>query len=103
MIKDIRVFTEAVQNLLPNVPLHIDGTEYENIHILDETKTKPSKEEVESEVERVRQYYQNTEYQRDRASAYPSIEEQLDVLYHQGYDGWKASIDEVKDKYPKPE
>ena len=44
----------------------------------------------------------NNQYQRDRAISYPSIEEQLDRLCHQGYDGWKASIDEVKNKYPKP-
>jgi hypothetical protein len=30
------------------------------------------------------------------------IPNKLNVLYHQGYDGWKASIDEVKNKYPKP-
>ena len=39
---------------------------------------------------------------RDRLYAYPSMEEQMDVLFHQGYDGWKAMIQAVKDKYPKP-
>ena len=34
---------------------------------------------------------------------YPSIQDQLDALYHQGYDGWKSMIDEVKTRYPKPE
>jgi hypothetical protein len=59
-------------------------------------------EEVVAEVERLQQVYENNQYQRDRASEYPSIQDQLDALYHQGYDGWKASIDEVKNKYPKP-
>lgn len=36
-----------------------------------------------------------------RRAAYPSIEEQLDTLYHGGYDAWKASIDEVKNRIPK--
>lgn len=49
-----------------------------------------------------REEYNNNQYQRDRKKEYPSIEEQLDTLYHQGYEGWKASIDEVKVKYPKP-
>lgn len=44
-----------------------------------------------------------TEYQRQRAAEYPSIPDQLDTLYHGGYDAWKASIDAVKTKYPKPE
>jgi hypothetical protein len=36
-----------------------------------------------------------------RQAAYPSISDQLDLLYHQGIDGWKAAIQAVKDKYPK--
>jgi hypothetical protein len=41
------------------------------------------------------------QYKYDRANAYPSIVDQLDTLYHGGYDAWKASIDVVKNKYPK--
>jgi len=44
-----------------------------------------------------------TQYQRDRASAYPSTANQLDMLYHQGIEGWKAEIKKVKDQFPKPE
>ena len=44
-----------------------------------------------------------TQYQRDRASAYPSTADQLDMLYHQGIEGWKAEIKKVKDAHPKPE
>ena len=45
--------------------------------------------------------YDNNKYQRDRASEYPSIADQLDDLYHNGIDGWKTTIKAVKDKYPK--
>lgn len=41
------------------------------------------------------------QYKFDRAREYPSIVDQLDTLYHGGYDAWKASIKAVKDKYPK--
>ena len=41
-------------------------------------------------------------YATKRKVAYPSIEDQLDLMYHGGYDAWKASIDAVKTKYPKP-
>lgn len=41
------------------------------------------------------------DYKIARSKEYPSITEQLDILYHQGYDGWKAQIDKVKNKYPK--
>ena len=45
--------------------------------------------------------YDNNKYQRDRASEYPSIIDQLDDLYHNGIDGWKTTIKAIKDKYPK--
>lgn len=41
-------------------------------------------------------------YKSQRQLEYPSIEEQLDTLYHGGLAEWKASIKAVKDKYPKP-
>lgn len=37
-----------------------------------------------------------------RVTEYPLLDEQLDMLYHLGYDGWKAEIKKIKDKYPKP-
>lgn len=44
-----------------------------------------------------------TGYQDQRAAEYPSFADQFDLLYHGGYDAWKAAIQAVKDKYPKPE
>ena len=41
------------------------------------------------------------EYQYKTAAEYPSVVDQLDDLYHNGIDGWKATIKAVKDKYPK--
>ena len=43
-----------------------------------------------------------TKYQRDRAAEYPSVVDQLDLIFHSGIDAWKAKIKETKDKYPKP-
>ena len=34
-------------------------------------------------------------------SEYPSITDQLDEIYHNGIDSWKAVIKKTKDKYPK--
>ena len=36
-----------------------------------------------------------------RSVAYPPIEEQLDMIYHNGLDAWKAEIKTIKDQYPK--
>jgi len=41
-------------------------------------------------------------YKKQRARAYPSFADQFDLLYHGGYDAWKAAIDAVKQEYPKP-
>ena len=46
--------------------------------------------------------YAALEYSRNRAAEYPSIEDQLDTIYHSGVAGWKTAIKAIKDKYPKP-
>ena len=40
-------------------------------------------------------------YAELRAPEYPSIEDQLDKIYHSGVTAWKKDIKEIKDKYPK--
>ena len=42
------------------------------------------------------------EYIPKRQAEYPSIADQLDDIYHNGIDAWKATIKTTKDKYPKP-
>lgn len=49
----------------------------------------------------VQELLKKQEYKFKRAAEYPSIHDQLDTLYHGGYDAWKATIQAVKDKYPK--
>lgn len=46
--------------------------------------------------------YAKVEYKDLRANEYPSVGDQLDLIYHEGIDAWKAKIQEVKNKYPKP-
>ena len=42
-----------------------------------------------------------TTYTEARKAEYPPLEEQLDKIYHNGIDAWKAEIKTIKDKYPK--
>ena len=42
------------------------------------------------------------EYKHKRALEYPSHADQLDKIFHEGIDAWKAEIQAVKDAYPKP-
>ena len=45
---------------------------------------------------------QNNSYKSQRRAEYPSVVDQLDDIYHNGIDAWKATIKATKDKYPKP-
>jgi hypothetical protein len=40
-------------------------------------------------------------YIAKRQQAYPSIADQLDILYHSGFDAWKSAIQAVKEEFPK--
>jgi hypothetical protein len=95
---------KALHNLRPFAVWTINGEhEYSNLVWLDTDQTKPTEEEVVAEVARLQAEYEAKEYQRQRAAEYPSFADQFDLLYHGGYDAWKAAIDAVKTKYPKPE
>ena len=45
---------------------------------------------------------ENDSYKSKRRAEYPSIVDQLDDIYNNGIDAWKATIKTTKDKYPKP-
>jgi hypothetical protein len=45
---------------------------------------------------------ENNSYKSQRRAEYPSVVDQLDDIYNNGIDAWKATIKVTKDKYPKP-
>ena len=45
---------------------------------------------------------ENNSYKSKRKAEYPSVVDQLDDIYHNGIDAWKATIKATKDKYSKP-
>ena len=61
----------------------------------------PTWNKLQTELVVMKAEYDAKEYQRKREPEYPSIPDQLDDLYHNGIDGWKATIKVTKDKYPK--
>ena len=40
-------------------------------------------------------------YVQRRIMEYPSIQDQLDTIFHSGLDVWKQQIQAIKNKYPK--
>jgi hypothetical protein len=65
--------------------------------------TPIAEEDILAKQKELQTAYDNVKYQRDRAEAYPSIGDQLDLIYHAGVggDAFQAAIKAVKDKYPK--
>ena len=64
--------------------------------------SQPTDAEITAEINRLQTIYDAKAYARNRATEYPSIADQLDDIYHNGIDAWKATIKTTKDKYPKP-
>ena len=61
-----------------------------------------SNEDILAKQAELQAEYDAKQYQRDREKEYPTWQDQLDDIYHNGIDGWKATIKATKDKYPKP-
>lgn len=67
----------------------------------DEEQVEPTEEELTTEIARLQSEYDSQDYARKRQKEYPSLTDQLDEIYHNGVDSWKATIKAIKDKYPK--
>ena len=90
--------THALYSLRPKASWVLRG---DDLEWLDQIQTKPTEKEIAAEIERLKSEYDSKQYQRQRAAEYPSFSDQFDLLYHGGYDAWKAAIEAVKKKYPK--
>ena len=95
-------YTNAILSLRPGAVWCLNGDSYDDLDWKDKRQAKPTKEELDAEIARLQAEYDNNEYQRQRAQAYPSMADQLDLIYHEGIDAWKAQIAAVKQEYPKP-
>ena len=90
---------DAIKSLSPNAEVVVRGNVVEWIN----PSTAPVTDaQINAELARLQAEYQAKQYQRNRAAEYPSFADQFDTLYHGGYDAWKAQIDAIKFKYPKP-
>jgi len=94
------ILIKSILKINPNAEFTNTGDDIDSIIWLNDT-TPISKADIEAKMVEVQAEYDANQYQRDRQKEYPSIAEQLDDLYHNGIDGWKATIKITKDKYPK--
>ena len=92
---------DALQSLRPGAEWVLRG---DDLEWLDKNQTEPTSAEIDAEITRLQAEYDAKQYARSRASEYPSIGDQLDMLYHDKVNGtntWQDAIQAVKDKYPK--
>ena len=101
---------QALHSLRPESEWVVRGN---NIEWLDKVQTQPSQSEIDEEIVRLQAAHDAQAYARTRADAYPSIGDQLDMLWHAVDTGdWTAAkvkttefytaLKAVKDANPKP-
>ena len=91
----------AIRAINPNAEVSVNAEDINQITWHNNTPVI-SNENILAKQTELQADYDAKQYQRDRAKEYPAFEDQLDDIYHNGIDGWKATIKVTKDKYPKP-
>ena len=84
-----------------NVPMADGNKEYEAIKQWLAEGNVPEPEFTEEELKQ----QEAIKYQSDRANNYPSIQNQLDMLYWDkinNTNNWEESITAIKEQFPKP-
>ena len=93
---------DALNSLRPKADWLLRGEELE---WLDTTQTQPTDAEITAEVTRLQTEYDSNLFQRQRATDYPSLQDQADMQYWDSVNGtttWLDAINEIKTRYPKP-
>jgi hypothetical protein len=96
---------EAILKINPNAEVVVDGDDINTCEIEWHNGTTPiPKADIEAKMVELQAEYDALQYQRDRATAYPSIQEQLDMQYWDKVNGttnWEDAIAKVKLENPK--
>ena len=88
----------AIKAIDANAECVVKNEDVDNIEWIS---TPIAKADILAKVTELETAYNNLEYARKRKAEYPAIEEQLDKIYNDGIDAWKADIKAIKDKYSK--
>jgi len=91
---------KAIQKINPTAEVSVSGEDINSI-VWENGTTPIPVADIEAKMVELQAEYDANQYQRDRVLEYPSMADQLDDIYHNGIDGWKATIKTTKDKYPK--
>ena len=75
---------------------------YENIVLIDKTKTIPSEKELTDALAKQQADFDALEYSRKRKAEYPSIEECIHAILDDDLTALQEKRQAIKTKYPKP-
>jgi len=92
---------ESILKIKPDAQVTVLDNDIDRIKWSDGNPTNITKKQILDKQTELQTEYDNNQYQRDRKEEYPTIEDQLDDIYHNGVAGWKKTIKAIKDKYPK--
>ena len=92
---------KAIKKINSNAEFTYQDNDINTIQWLNGTTPIP-KADIEAKMAELQAIYDAEVWKRNRQAEYPSIPDQLDDIYHNGIDAWKATIKTTKDKYPKP-
>ena len=98
------MINKAILKINPNAEFKVNADDINQITWLNGTTPIPVAD-IEVKMVEVQAEYDANEYQRERATAYPSIQEQLDMQYWDKVNGttnWEDAIAKVKADTPKP-
>jgi len=100
MIRNLDI-GDALSALRPNCEYMLEGENYSGITWLDKNQTLPTEKEVELKLVEIKYQEEVNVYREKRKLEYPDWADQLDQIYHNGIDAWKADVKAIKNKYPK--
>jgi len=92
---------QAIYNLYPSV-VSVDDTA--GAMDADGNPVAITQSLVDDEAARLKAEYNSQAYARARAEAYPSWQEQMDMMYHDQTEGsrtWLDAVEAVKEAHPK--
>jgi len=93
--------SDAIVAIKSDAQVSVSGEDINQITWHDGNPTNITNQQILDKQVELKADFDAKQYQRDRAEEYPTWEDQLDDIYHNGIDGWKATIKATKDKYPK--
>ena len=100
MIRNLDI-GDALSALRPNCEYMLEGENYSGITWLDKNQSLPTEKEVELKLVEIKYQEEVNVYREKRKLEYPDWADQLDQIYHNGIDVWKANVKAIKNKYPK--